>query len=377
MARAKGIYRRGDSPHWWIGIVLPDGRRLRQSAKTAKREEAEALLAKLKGEVFRARHLGIKAERTWQEAAVRYLATKSQLRGIEKQRAICRQLDPYLGALKLHQINGDVIWRVSESGLKHGNKPATVNRRLALIRSVLRMARDDWQWIDTMPKVRLLGGEVERDRWLTRDEAKRLIAGCAPHLAAMVRFALATGCRAREIAGLEWSRVDLERATAWLDQTKNGTPRGVPLNRDAVGVLRGQVGKHRRFCFTFRGEPIRYELTNSAWDTACEKAGLTDLRFHDLRHTWASWHRQAGTSCDELKDLGGWKTRSMVDRYAKFATENLVAAAARIETEGSESPNPAPKPPVKRMAIEAKKREKTVGNVIFTSRFPHVRRSAA
>jgi integrase len=50
-----------------------------------------------------------------------------------------------------------------------------------------------------------------------------------------------------------------------------------------------------------------------------------------LRHTWASWHRQAGTSCDELKDLGGWKTRSMVDRYAKFATDNLSAAAARIE----------------------------------------------
>ncbi|MDD2885820.1 MAG: tyrosine-type recombinase/integrase [Dechloromonas sp.] len=53
--------------------------------------------------------------------------------------------------------------------------------------------------------------------------------------------------------------------------------------------------------------------------------------FHDLRHTWASWHRQAGTSCDELKDLGGWKSRQMVDRYAKFATENMAEAASRIE----------------------------------------------
>ncbi|MGH9577681.1 MAG: tyrosine-type recombinase/integrase, partial [Terriglobales bacterium] len=57
-----------------------------------------------------------------------------------------------------------------------------------------------------------------------------------------------------------------------------------------------------------------------------------DLRFHDLRHTWASWHRQSGTSTDELKELGGWKSRSMVDRYAKFATHHLVAAAARIES---------------------------------------------
>ena len=377
MARERGICRRGDSPYWWIDVVLPDGRRLRESAKTAKREEAEALVAKLKGDIFRAAHLGIKVKRSWQEAVVRYLAVKSHLRNIEKQRAICRKLDPYLGDLMLHQITGDVIWRICEGGLKGGNKPATVNRRLAFVRSVLRMARDDWQWIDTMPKVRLLRGEVERDRWLTRDEAARLIAACASHLAAMVRFALATGCRAREVAGLEWSRVDLKRGTAWLDQTKNGTPRGVPLNRDAVTVLREQVGKHRSICFTYRGRPIRYELTNSAWQTACAKAKLTDLRFHDLRHTWASWHRQAGTSCDELKDLGGWKTRSMVDRYAKFATENLVVAAARIETDNGESPLPTPVLPVKGRKTEVKERGKTVGNVIFTSRFPHVRSTAA
>ena len=62
-----------------------------------------------------------------------------------------------------------------------------------------------------------------------------------------------------------------------------------------------------------------------AWMNTIKKAGIEDFRFHDLRHTCASWHRQAGTSCDELKDLGGWKSRNMVDRYAKFA-------ASRIET---------------------------------------------
>jgi len=72
-------------------------------------------------------------------------------------------------------------------------------------------------------------------------------------------------------------------------------------------------------------------LSNSAGVAAVAKAELKDFRFHDLRHTWASWHRQAGTSCDELKDLGGWKSRVMVDRYAKFATENLSSAASRKE----------------------------------------------
>jgi integrase len=332
MARAEGVYRRGDSRYWWINATLPNGQRIRQSAGTETREDAEALLAKLKLDAYRGHHFGIKPERSWQEAVVRYLDLKSNLRSYSDVQRILRRLDPYLGQVMLHQINGDMIWRVIQGELKKGNKPAMVNRYLSSLRAVLRMARDDWQWLDTIPKIRMLGGEVERDRWLTRAEADRLISHCAPHLAALVRYALSTGCRASEITGLEWERVDLARNTAWLNQTKNGTPRGVPLNVDAVQVVREQIGKHPRFVFTHRGEPIGWELTNSGWHAALKRAGIKDLRFHDLRHTWASWHRQAGTSCDELKDLGGWKSRQMVDRYAKFATENLLAAASRIET---------------------------------------------
>jgi integrase len=334
MARKRGIYRRGDSPYWWIDVALPNGRRVRQSSGTEDYKEAQALVVKLRHDAHREATFGVKPKRSWQEAVVRYLAIKASLRGIEKQRQICRRLDPFFGRLTLDRITGDAIWSFCQAELRRGRKPATINRHLALVRSLLRMALYEWQWIDAMPKVRLLPGEAERDRWLTREEADRLIACCAPHLAAMVRFALATGCRAREIAGLEWKRVDLQRHTAWLDVTKNGTPRGVPLNRDAMDVLVGELGKHPGCCFSYRGRPVRWELTNTAWKTATRKAGLTDVRFHDLRHTWASWHRQSGTSCDELKDLGGWKSRSMVDRYAKFATENLEVAAARIERGG-------------------------------------------
>jgi len=338
MAQETGVYRRKDSPYWWIAATLPNGKRVRASSRTQDREDAEALLAKLKLDAYRELHFGIKPERAWQEAVVRYLAVKATLRSFGDVQRICRGLDPYLGTLTLNQINGDVIWSVVEGEFKKGNKPATINRYLATIRNLLRTARDEWQWIDSIPKIRLLTGEVEWDRWLTREEADSLIAACPPHLAALVRFALATGCRAREIAELEWCRVDLDRGTAWINKTKNGTPRGVPLNRDAVAVLQEQVGKHRRFCFTYRGEPVRWQLSNSAWLSACREAGIADFRFHDLRHTWASWHRQAGTSCDELKDLGGWKSREMVDRYAKFATDNLAKAAARIESGGGGLP---------------------------------------
>ena len=97
--------------------------------------------------------------------------------------------------------------------------------------------------------------------------------------------------------------------------------------------MEAEKGKHARYCFTYRAEPIRWGICNTAWLEAVKRAELTDFRFHDLRHTWASWHRQAGTSTDELKDLGGWRSRVMVDRYAKFATEHLSVAASRIESD--------------------------------------------
>lgn len=277
----EGVYRRPDSRYWWIDATLPNGKRIRQSAGTETRTEAEALLAKLKLEAYREFHFGVKPQRSWQDAVVRFLEVKATLRDVKGYHGICRRLHLYLGDMMLNQISGDVIWSIIQGGLKRGNAVATVNRHLAVTRAILRMARDEWQWIDNMPKIRLLSGEVERDRWLTRSEADRLIETCPQHLAALVKFALATGCRAREITGLEWHRVDLERRTAWLDKTKNGTPQGVPLNSDAIEVLEALHGHHAEYCFTYKGEPIKRAITNHAWYAAVERAGLSDLRFHD------------------------------------------------------------------------------------------------
>jgi integrase len=101
------------------------------------------------------------------------------------------------------------------------------------------------------PVACLLAGEVQRDRWLTREEAQRLIAACAPHLAALVKFALAIGCRAREITGLEWNRVDVARKTAWLDQTKNGTPEAIA----------GVINEYRRDSTWKKAEPVPHEAS--------------------------------------------------------------------------------------------------------------------
>jgi len=101
------------------------------------------------------------------------------------------------------------------------------------------------------------------------------------------------------------------------------------VNRDAVLALRSVHGQHARWCFTYLG--IRMEKVGSAWQRALKRAGIEEFRFHDLRHTWASWHVMRGTGVQELMELGGWKSYEMVLRYAHLAPEHLSNAAARIE----------------------------------------------
>ncbi|TMH29911.1 MAG: site-specific integrase, partial [Betaproteobacteria bacterium] len=134
MARETGVYRRGDSRYWWIAATLPNGQRIRQSAGTEDRKEAEALLAKLKVEAFRAENFGVRPQHSWQEAVVRYLSSKSHLRSFADAQRICRGLDRYVGQLMLCDIDGDVIWRITQAELKRGNRAATVNRYLSVVR---------------------------------------------------------------------------------------------------------------------------------------------------------------------------------------------------------------------------------------------------
>ncbi len=106
------------------------------------------------------------------------------------------------------------------------------------------------------PRIRILREPKRRVRFLTREEADRLLEALPEHLRPVVQFALATGCRMGEILRLEWTRVDFGRRVAWLDPgtTKNGDGRVIPLNREAVLALRSVQEQHRRWCFTYQGQ---------------------------------------------------------------------------------------------------------------------------
>jgi len=146
----------------------------------------------------------------------------------------------------------------------------------------------------------------KRVRFLTRGEAERLLSELPEHLSAIARFALCTGLRMNNIVQLKWSQLDLEQRLAWIhpDESKSGNAIGVPLNSEAITVLRQQLGKHLQHVFTYEGRPIARASTR-AWYKACQRAGIEDFRFHDLQHTRASWHAQCGTPLNILQEMGG------------------------------------------------------------------------
>jgi integrase len=241
-----------------------------------------------------------------------------------------RWLDTYLRGQPLDRITRDAIARIGDIKARESSG-ATANRTLALVRSILRKAALEWEWIDKAPKVRMFKERKRRVRWITRVEAERLLSFLPMHQADMARLALSTGLRQANVTGLEWSQIDMQRRVAWVhpDQAKARKAIAVPLNDEAVEVIRRQLGKHHARVFTFKGKPVR-AVNTKAWKRALRLAGIEDFRWHDLRHTWASWHVQAGTPIHELQELGGWESVEMVRRYAHLAPEHLARAAARI-----------------------------------------------
>ena len=332
MARERGLYRRKNSPYWWIDCVLPDGRRVCQSTKLKLLNDAEEYLINLKAQAYQAARLGVPTNRSWKQAVVRYLKENSDKKTLKEDIAHLKRLSPYLEDKLLTEVNMDILWQfIDQRREVDGVSNSTINRALEVVRRILHLARDEWNWLQRFPRVRMLREPKGVVRFITRAEADRLFEELPVHMRPVVQFALATGCRKNEILKLEWQRVDFSRRVAWLNPgtTKNGEGRGIPLNRDALLALRTTFGQHDRWCFTYQGK--RMEAIGSSWKRALKRAGIKNFRFHYLRHTWASWHVMSGASLQELMELGGWKSYEMVLRYAHLAPEHLAEVAQRIE----------------------------------------------
>jgi len=215
--------------------------------------------------------------------------------------------------------------------------PATVNRYLSSLSHVFSIALREYQWVDDTPfrKVSTLKEPRGRIRFLDDDERARLLNRCKEHseqLYLIVVLALSTGARRGEILSLTWQQVSFKRQQITLTETKNGEIRAIPLTGHALDLV-GEIAKVRRIdsdlVFPSHKNPNQpIEITN-VFTRAVVRAEIDDFRFHDLRHSAASYLAMNGASLAEIAAVLGHKTLSMVQRYSHISeshTNRIVAS---------------------------------------------------
>lgn len=335
-------------PHYWEVRFWLAGREVRRSSGSHNKRDAEELEEQLRRDLWRQNKLGEKRF-TWDDAIAQLKIEDANLRSWPHTEQALRKLRMLAGA-PLAEIDHKNILAVREILVRqlHQGRPvkaSSVNRVLAVLRIVLnRAASSEWKMLDSAPKVPMLPLARSEPTWAKPNQVVELLRHLPEHSADLAIFACATGMRRVEVTSIQWAHVDLARRTCFVPAStaKNGHSRVVPLNADAIAVLEKWKRErpypsnpyklrppHPVYVFHFkRRAPIK-QIATRAWREACVAAGMPNFRFHDLRHTWASWHAQNGTPLQVLQELGGWLSFSMVQRYAHLSPGHLAQYADR------------------------------------------------
>ncbi len=342
------LVQRGKSANWYIrgsvrGILVDE------STGLSDRRAAEEVLALRAAEIVKRSIHGDVAVRTFADAALSYMEAGGE-------RVHLAPILKHFGARKLLAAIGQHEIDEAARTLKPGASPSTLNRHIYTpIAAVLHhAARKKWCERPVIARPAVPRGRV---RWITYEEADRLIEAASPHLRPLVIFLLCTGARLSEALYIDWRQVDLSAGHVMLLNeesggvgTKNGESRGVPLHPRAVAALANL--EHRRgavFRCPVKGKKAKNPTAEerkygapyvqrqggggqlrTSWGTMLKRAGLEDFTPHDCRHTWATWHYRENRDLAKLMELGGWKSPGMVMRYVHVNTSHLAASINRL-----------------------------------------------
>ncbi len=358
----------GKGERRWQAVVRRKGMPPRYATFTAKRD-AERWALGLEGQVAQARHLPMLEgeRRTLTELLDRFEPELTP----KRKKAVAAQLAWWrttLGSKRLADLTPAVIREQRDRLLRESytrsvqrkavtltarrksknvktlaRTPSSANRYVKALSKALSVAVREYEWLPDNPCKRIasLPEPRGRVRCLSADERTRLLVACeaqSPDLHALVVTALCTGARAGEITGLRWSDVDLDRRRATLNQTKNNERRALSLTGPALKALQ-ERSKARRpdtdLVFPQAGlvepglesRPFEYAKLFVA---ACKTANLADFRFHDLRHTAASYMAMNGATTTEIAAVLGHKTLAMVKRYSHLTESHVAGVVERM-----------------------------------------------
>jgi len=244
---------------------------------------------------------------------------------------------PHLGAQPVDQVKNEAIAELLEAMRRKGYASGTTNRVLILLRYIYNLGRK-WR-VAGMTENPTLGlstaPDVQRDRFLASEETQRLISAIETDenqtAAQAIMLLLLSGGRRNEITQAKWEYVNWERRTLLVPLSKSGKPRAIALNGQALALLRAIPrieGNPYIFPSPVNGKPSASLFF--PWDRIRKRAGLADMRLHDLRHSYASFLVNQGISLYVVQGLLGHAHSRTTQRYAHLAHETLLDAAERV-----------------------------------------------
>lgn len=339
-----GLVSRGGI--WHIDKTIR-GRRLCESTGESKLEKAEEYLAKRIEETRKALIYGERPKRTFRQAATKYLNENQHKKRIRDETLHLKQLDPFIGDLAIRSVHIGTLRPFIEMRQKAGIKTKSINLALGVARHILNIAASEWlddtglTWLEHPPKIKLLKVTDARKPYpLSWDEQARLFKKLPGHLAKMALFKVNTGCREQEVCSLRWEwEIDVPELDTSVflipeERVKNGEERLVVLNKVAKSIVESVRGQNRMLVFTYCGRRLR-KMNNSGWRRARDKAGLSQVRVHDLKHTFGRRLRAAGVSFEDRQDLLGHRSGRITSHYSAAELGNLLEAANQVVGAGS------------------------------------------
>ncbi|MFL6212046.1 MAG: tyrosine-type recombinase/integrase [Pyrinomonadaceae bacterium] len=335
-AKRDGIYKRKDRPGLWISWIDAQGRRRRRKTDAQSTFQAKSALSAELVRVEQAKVIGFAppGEETFTAVAHRFLAhQKARLttRAYEREKGIVEgHLRPFF-TCKLSAIRRVDVQRYVTK--RSGSVSAhSIQKELNVLKHLFNLAIE-WEIIPFNPSQGVKSPKVPagRVRYLQPTELRVLLDACHEWLQPIVALAVSTGMRRGEILSLRWLDVDLIHDRIMLPQTKNGEGRIVYLNKSAQAVIQSlpfDAGT-RPTEKLFQG--VTLDMVSVTFRRVCAAVGIVDFRFHDLRHTAASWLRMQGADIHTVAQLLGHKDLRMAARYQHLSPTFLADAVSKLD----------------------------------------------
>jgi integrase len=225
--------------------------------------------------------------------------------------------------------------------MRSGISAATINKELGFVRRVLILAARKWRhangmaYLSEAPLIEMVKGAARKPYPLEWQEQARLFAELPAHLERMALFGVNTGLRSNELCSLRWSwEIQVPELDTYVfmlpeNVTKNGEERIVVLNSTARRVIESERGEHPEYVFTYNGKPVS-RINNHAWRKARTRAGLPQVRVHDLRHSFGHRLRGAGVNYEDRQDLLGHRSGRITTHYSAPDIARLLDAVESI-----------------------------------------------